>query len=465
MIIGQNIAGKKVVVIGLGRSGQATALLAKKKQAAVYVSEIEESRAMRVKAATLRKKGINVELGRHRPAFFQKADLFITSPGVKNDALPLIWAKKNKVDIISEVEFASWFCRVPIIAVTGTNGKTTVTTLIGKILKNAGQRVSVCGNIGNPFSGEVLRRRRVQVVVLEVSSFQLEFIKSFRPTISIILNISRNHLDHHHSLKRYREAKSKILKNQKNSDFAILNFDDRRVRNLGDKTKAKILFFAKKKNAFSKYRNRFYGACWLENNCLRFKSRKTNQDFLCQEHLKLKGRHNLENIMAAILAAKAQKISKEKIIPTLLTFKGLEHRCEYVSDINGIKFTNDSKSTTVDATAKALAMFADKSVILICGGRDKGSDFSLIRKSIRRKVKFLVVIGEAKQKIKAALAGSVRTVSARSLKAAVQIAYHRAKAADTVLLSPMCSSFDMFENFEERGREFKRIVGCISSGN
>ncbi|MCP4649240.1 MAG: UDP-N-acetylmuramoyl-L-alanine--D-glutamate ligase [PVC group bacterium] len=452
----ENISNKKIGIVGLGISGFAAALLAKKKKADVYISEAGKGKKVQDYAAILRKKGIKVEIGGHSEAFFQGVDSIITSPGVKNKAMPLVWAKKNNIPIVSEIEFASWFCPLPIIAITGSNGKTTVTTLIGKVLKDSGKRVIVCGNIGNPFSAEVSRFKQADVVVLEVSSFQLEYIQSFRPKVSIILNVTQNHLDHHNSMSEYFKAKAQIIKNQKKTDFTILNSGDSRVRKIGKQTKAKVLFFGKKKKNSECVVN-FFGQSWLQGQIIVSEFKKKKYKFNSAE-LKIKGTHNLENVMVVILAAKTQGVKNKSITDSLRQFDGLEHRCERIKNIRGVNFINDSKSTTVDATRKALSMFSRKDVILICGGRDKGSNFIPIRQLVGKKVFRVVLIGEAADKIKKAWGNIVPMQVAPDFTSAVKSAYEQARDGDSVLLSPMCASFDMFKSFEHRGDVFRKEV-------
>ncbi|MFH1061619.1 MAG: UDP-N-acetylmuramoyl-L-alanine--D-glutamate ligase [Candidatus Omnitrophota bacterium] len=451
-----DIKNKKIVIIGLSRSGYAAAFLALKHQAQVYVSENSDNKSLRQKAKILNKKGVFVELGSHSPEFFKAADFFITSPGVKNNSPALVWAKENKIKIYSEIEFASWFCQAPIIAITGSNGKTTVTTLIGKILKKAGKKVIVCGNIGNPFSGEYRKFKKADFIVLEVSSFQLEYIKWFKPKLSIILNITQNHFDHHPSMADYAKAKAKIAVNQNKQDFIVLNAQDSWLRKLGEKVNSRVLFFAQNK-LITQLPNRAMNS-YSENKQMIVALAKSNKFSFDLNQLKIKGNHNLENAMAASLAAKALGISNAAIKGVLKNFKGLEHRCEKVGLIKGISFINDSKSTTVDATDKALSVFLDKSVILICGGRDKGSNFSILNQSLKQKVSYVIAIGEAQQKLVSAFSEFTRVLTANSLSRAVKKAYGLGKPGQSVLLSPMCASFDMFDNFEHRGRVFKQIV-------
>ncbi|MBU2064204.1 MAG: UDP-N-acetylmuramoyl-L-alanine--D-glutamate ligase [Candidatus Omnitrophica bacterium] len=453
-----NIKGKKIIVAGMGCSGQAAALLARHNGADVYISEKDDNVWLRRRSQLLRKKGIHVELGRHSAGFLKGARFLITSPGLKKESFPIRWARKNKVLIVSEIEFASWFCRAPIIAITGTNGKSTVTRLIGQILKNAGKRAIVCGNIGKAFSGEVGKTKSSKFVVLEVSSFALEYIKHFRPKVSIILNFSRNHIDHHKTMSAYFHAKCRVLSNQQGSDYAILNFDDPALRNLCKKTKARSLFTSGNRHEFKRYSRRFSGACWIENGKIKCLWKGRVNDILPISRAKLKGAHNLKNIMAAVLAAKIAGVRNKTIAETAINFKALEHRCEHVAKIGGVRFINDSKSTTTDATVNALKIFEGKSVILICGGLDKGSDFRPICELVRAKTNLVVLIGKASRKIKAAWAGKVNTVIAADLEGAIKIAYRYSRPGMHILLSPMCASFDMFKNFEERGKVFKQLV-------
>ncbi len=452
------IRDKKIVILGLSRSGNAAAILAKKKKANVFVSELLNNKDMRQKAKDLKKRGICVELGGHTEKFFEGVDFFVTSPGIKSGTFALVWARRNKIDVFSEIEFASWFCPAPIVAVTGSNGKTTVTTLLGKVFRAAGKRVVVCGNIGNPFSGEYAKIKKADIVVLEVSSFQLEFVKSFRPRVSIILNITQNHFDHHRDMSEYIGAKANILKKQLKSDISILNFDDPEVFALRKKANSRVCFLCSSRKNLKAYLRISNCGCFYDKEQVWRVSKGVRRKLFNKSDLKIKGDHNIENAMAVFLGASAMKVSKNTIVSTLVRFKGLEHRCEKVTTYKGVNFVNDSKSTTVDATLKALSMFKDKSVILICGGRDKGSDFKKIRAQIKKKACLLVCIGEARSKIAGALNGITVIKKAKDLREAVNIALRNAKKEDTVLLSPMCASFDMFENFKQRGKVFKKIV-------
>ncbi|MFA6355694.1 MAG: UDP-N-acetylmuramoyl-L-alanine--D-glutamate ligase [Candidatus Omnitrophota bacterium] len=426
--------GKKVTVAGLAKSGMAAALLLKRRGARVWATDSGRSAALIKHGRLLKKRGITVELGKHSPSFIEGKDLVVISPGVPDDSPVLQWAGRFKVPVIGEIELGYLCCPAPIVAVTGTNGKSTTTTLIGEILKKGGKHAVVCGNIGNPFCGEIAKMRKDSIVVLEVSSFQLESIRSFRPHVAVMLNISQNHFDRHPGLAAYMKAKARVFENQDGKDWAVFNNDDPLVRKLRTKTKARALFFSRRK--------------------------KTPQMPCGEEDLRIKGAHNIENILACLQVASIFGIKPEKVRQALKGFKGLEHRFEHVSDIRGVEFINDSKGTTVLATIMALESCV-KPVILIAGGHDKGSDFRKAREAVGSKVKRLVLIGEAKEKIREHLSGVAPYVFAGTMDDAVKKAFAGAAKGDCVLLSPMCASFDMFRNFEQRGKVFKRIVRSI----
>ncbi|MCM8796008.1 MAG: UDP-N-acetylmuramoyl-L-alanine--D-glutamate ligase [Candidatus Omnitrophica bacterium] len=405
---------KKVTVVGLGRSGLACANLLYDLGAMVFVTDRCDNKITRENIRKLKSEKISFELGRHSENFIKGRDLVVVSPGVPDDALPVVWAKNYNIPVISEIELGGILCSGTIIAITGTNGKTTVTTLIARILETAGKKVFLLGNIGNPFCGEVARIKENDFVCLEVSSFQLSHTQSFKPKIAVILNFSCNHLDRHSSLKAYLNAKKRIFMNQDSSDYLVLNFDDKEVRRLAEEAKANIVYFSRSDNLNP-------------------------------------------NEQAALSVVSILGIDRALAISVFKEFKGLEHRLEYVMEIKGIKFINDSKCTTIDSTIWAFQNVSGK-VVLIAGGKDKGNDYSLILPFIRQKVKAMVLIGESKEKIKTAFAGILPIKEANSLEDAVEQAYALASSGDSVLLSPMCASFDMFDNYEERGRVFKKAV-------
>ena len=412
-----NFKNKEILIIGLARSGLACANLLFDLGAKVSVTDNKNNESVRKNALELTLKGIKVEIGQHSRDFIKNKDIVVISPGVPNESQAVIWAKEFKIPIISEIELSAVLCPAQIIAITGTNGKTTVTTLIGRVLEKAGKRVFTCGNIGQPFSAEVNKMQEGDFVSLEVSSFQLETIDTFKPKIAVILNLSRNHLDRYSDMADYLKAKKRIFKNQDASDYLVLNYNDPLIRDLAKETKAKVVFFGKEGNLNP-------------------------------------------NNSAVLNVAKILSIDNNLALETLREFKGVEHRMEEVCTINGIRFINDSKSTTTEATVWALNNL-NCPIILIAGGREKSNDYSRVLDLAQNKVKSVVLIGEAKDKIKKAFNSLANLQEADTLKDAVYKAYSKATIGDCVLFSPMCKSFDMFSNYEERGKIFKEIVASL----
>ena len=405
---------KKVTIVGLARSGLACANLLYDLGAQVCVTDNQDNDSTRTNFAKLKSKNIKTELGKHSLPFIENRDLVVVSPGVNNTSQPIVWAEQFHIPIISEIEVAAILCPALVIAVTGSNGKTTVTTLIQMVLEAAGFRAFVCGNIGNPFCGELDKMLSGDFVSLELSSFQLERIQTFKPKISVILNISPNHLDRYNSMQEYLAAKKRIFMNQDNTDYLVLNSSDPALKRLTTETKAKIVYFSETEDL--------------------------NPNF------------------AAVLSVSSiLNIDKELALNVLRNFKGIEHRLEQVAEINNIIFVNDSKSTTVDSTAWALKSIL-RPIVLIAGGRHKGIDYRLILDLARQKVKEVILIGEAKAKIADAFGGLLSIDEAGTLEEAVHKAFRKASPGDCVLLSPMCSSFDMFSDYEERGIVFKKAV-------
>lgn len=410
----KSFANKKIVIIGLARSGIACANLLHRLKASVSITDNADNPQTQEARAKLSSDKISVELGKHSPDLIKQADLVVVSPGVRLDAEPIKWAKEFNKPVISEIEVASLLCPAPIIAVTGSNGKTTVSTLIGKILKAAQRKVFVCGNIGNPFCGEVENIKKDDFVILEVSSFQLETIKDFKPKIAVILNLTANHLDRYNNMQEYLEAKKRIFINQNKDDFLILNQDDPLLKGIAACAKSNVVFFTKQAGL------------------------NPNQS-------------------TVFSVGKILGIDKKIILNVFDEFKGIEHRMEEVCIIKRIKFINDSKATTADSAIWAIENI-NQPIVLIAGGRHKGIDYRVILDPAKDKVKYVVLIGEAKEKIAADIGGQIPIVKALNLKDAVDKAFSLAKPGYCVLFSPMCSSFDMFKDYEDRGRIFKKIV-------
>lgn len=444
-----DLKGKKVLVVGLAQTGLSLINFLSKQGAYVYVSELREAQEFAEIRSSLEGMEITWEFGKHTLSFFLKADLIVISPGVPWNLEPLRKAREKGIPVVSEVEIAFRFLKKPLLAITGTNGKTTTTTLIGQMLKAAQKEVFVGGNIGTPLIDFVAGPQRAEWVVAEISSFQLEGIKEFRPRIAVLLNISEDHLDRYADFAEYILTKGKIFQNQQKEDYAILNADDPLTFQFAHKVKAEVFLFSSQRAVPR--------GCFLEGRALVYQNGNGEREKFSLENMKIRGAHNLENIMAAITAGKICACSSPAIQKVIDDFPGLEHRLEWVGEIKGVKFFNDSKGTNVGAVVKSLMSFTEP-IILIAGGKDKGGDYAPLRDLIAQKVKGLALIGEAKERMYAALGGITETVCLTTLEEAVTWAFGKAQAGEVVLLSPACSSFDMFKNYQERGQRFKEIV-------
>jgi UDP-N-acetylmuramoylalanine--D-glutamate ligase len=455
-----NLANKKILVVGLGTTGVAVARYLTRARAAVTVTDSADSNALGSQLEIINELGVTAEIGRHRIASFEGADLVVISPGVSHTIEPVVKAQQCGVPIIGEIELASWFIDKPIVAVTGTNGKTTTTELIGAMLQDSGRNVFVGGNIGKPLIDYVDRKKPADVIVAEISSFQLDTIKSFRPMVSVLLNISADHLDRYSHMQTYVQSKSRIFENQQPEDIAVLNGSDRRVRSLAAAVSCKKLIYP----ALLEYE----AGAILDNDRIVLKIKDINRlGHLNSTTFNIKthsagfwGLHNRENACAAALAALAAGATPNGVQIALDNFQGSAHRLECIATINRVAYFNDSKATNVDAVVRALECFSQP-VVLIMGGRDKGSDFSALIPAIKQHVKTLIVMGEAAHQIEAALGQSVSFIIAASMKDAVTKAYQTAQPADVVLLSPGCASFDMYENYARRGDDFRHTVNTL----
>ena len=451
------LAEKNITVVGLGKTGMALARFLKKRGAAVVVTDIAAEEDLGPQVQELRQMDIALELGRHRPETFQEADLIVLSPGVPHTIAPVIQAQENGIAVMGEIELASRFIEEPIVAVTGTNGKTTTTELLGDILKRSELDVFVGGNIGNPLIGYIDEGRRADAIVAEISSFQLDTIDSFRPKISVLLNITVDHLDRYPNFKAYTASKMRLFENQQTSDIAVLNTSDPLVRSLTKDLKNKKLIYPQT----SKNED---GAV-INGNHIRFHINDPGPlDFTGNSQwsfdlsqIKLRGRHNLENACAAGLAAIAAGARPASIQEALNNFSGGAHRLEYLCTINNVEFYNDSKATNVDAVIRAVQCFSNP-VVLIMGGLDKGSNFESLRDIFPRYIKKLIVMGKAASLIQSVLGDLTPTISATSMTDAVKQARQAASPGDVVLLSPGCASFDMYDSYARRGEDFREEV-------
>jgi UDP-N-acetylmuramoylalanine--D-glutamate ligase len=448
------LKNKRVLVVGLGKSGLAAALFLRDRGARVTVSDTRSAAALGDQIPALLEAGIMVEAGGHGLLTFRRQDLIVVSPGVPLDTPEVKNAQQLGLTVIGELELASRFLQGDIVAITGSNGKTTTTTLIGQIFADAGLKTQAGGNIGLPVIELIPESTTDTWNVLEVSSFQLETTIEFHPKIALVLNITPDHLDRHKTFERYWAAKARITARQTPEDFLILNAEDPAAQRVASKTKAQIYWF-------SNLRQIKQGA-FVHGETLFFLAQEGGkpEPVLPVAEIPLKGAHNVENVLAAVCAAKLAGISSESIRTTVDTFKAVEHRLEWVKTVRGVEYYNDSKATNVDATMKALASFPS-GIHLILGGKDKDSDYSQLAPLLRERVKTVYTIGSASEKIERELAGVVKIVSAGTLDVAVNAAAGAAASGDVVLLAPACSSFDQFENYEHRGRAFREFVQAL----
>ena len=440
--------GKRALVVGLGKSGVASALFMKAHGARVTVSDTKSGDELRNEIPVLLDHGITVETGGHGDRTFRGQDLIVVSPGVPVDAPPLVQARSLGETVIGEIELAAQFLPGPVIAITGSNGKTTTTTLTGEIIAAGKFPVLVGGNIGTPAISLAERAKPDTVIVLEVSSFQLETIQTFRPKVAVVLNVTPDHLDRHRTFEVYVDAKARIFENQQGSDFAVLNADDPTCLAMAKRTKAQVFWFSRQKEVER--------GAWVRNGNIVFRDEAGQPEILQVSEIPLKGAHNLENVLAAVCAGALMGCVPEKIRQAVHDFKAVEHRLEFVATVAGVDYYNDSKATNVDATIKALESFP-ANIHLILGGKDKGSDYTVLNDLIRQRVKRIYTIGAAAAKIESQVKGA-EVVHAETLENAIRKAHATAKSGDVVLLAPACASFDQFKSYEHRGKMFKEIV-------
>jgi UDP-N-acetylmuramoylalanine--D-glutamate ligase len=442
------LQGKRVLVVGLARTGLATALFCVARGAHVTATDTRSELELGEATKKLRAAAVTCELGVHSDTLFSAQDFIIPSPGVPADMPQLQAARKNGVTVWSEIELAARFLSGKLIGITGANGKTTTTSLVEHILRNAGFSTILAGNIGTPLIGAVSDSRDDTVTVAELSSFQLELTETFRPNIAVFLNLTPDHLDRHHTMEAYGRAKSRIFANQNERDLAVLNADDPGTTPYAP-SRPQVYWFSRKQ--------RVGQGAFVNSGQLVVRSDGQEQAVLRVTEIPLVGTHNLENVLAAVLTAKLAGADIGKIADAVKTFAGVEHRLEFVAEIGGVRYYNDSKATNVDATQKALQAFPGR-VIVILGGKDKDSDYTTLRKELSERAILALLIGAAWEKIGAQIAGSTRLEHAETLPRALEYAGREARPGDIVLLAPACASFDQFENYEHRGRVFKDLV-------
>ncbi len=445
------LKGKKVLVVGLGKSGLAAALFLRHQGAQVTVSDVRSAEALAKDIPALLDEGIMVEAGGHGLLTFRRQDLIVVSPGVPLETPELVQARNFGRPIIGELELAARFLKGKTLAITGSNGKTTTTSLVGEILEEAGLPTLVGGNIGVPVVALINESTDETWSVLEVSSFQLESTEQFHPQIAVILNITPDHLDRHGTFENYARAKERIFAAQTPDDFLVLNADNTRAAAAAPRSLSRVFWFSLDRSVPQ--------GAWVEAGQVVFRlSKDTLPETILPLHkIPLKGEHNVENVLAAVCAARLAGAPPAAIRRAIEKFKAVEHRLEYVTTLNGVEYFNDSKATNVDATAKAIAAFST-GIHLILGGKDKNSDYTQLAPLLRERVRAIYTIGSAAAKIESQLRGVVSLRSCETLDKAVTAAATAAHPGEVVLLAPACSSFDQFESYEHRGRVFKQLV-------
>lgn len=447
---------KRALVVGIARSGIGAANLLNKLGAVVTINDIKSADKLKDQLQTI-DKGINIVLNQKADELVPKNDIVIVSPGIPTNLSFFAVANDKNIPVISEIELAYSVCSGQIAAITGTNGKTTTTALVGEIFKKAKRDTCVAGNIGDAFSNEVLRLNKDSAIVLEVSSFQMETINEFRPKIAAVLNITQDHLARHGSMDEYIRAKKRIFENQTCDDILILNYDDETTKAMSSQAKAKIIYFSKNNVDLD-------GVC-VVNGEITIKDGNSIISVCKASQVSLPGMHNLENILAAVAISYYYGIDVEAIRSVIQSFAGIEHRLEFVANINGIKYINDSKGTNIDATICAIKSM-DKPTIIVLGGYDKGAQFNELVSTFNEYIVGAVVIGETTDKIVSALKNNnysdYRTC--KTYSDAIYTAKDMANDGYNILLSPACASFDMFDDYEARGKEFKNIVKSIAEG-
>src|SRR2546421_6872977 len=452
-----NVAGKKVLVLGAARSGIACAKFLAARGATVALNDSKPIENWSAEALALKSDGIGCLPGEAPSWLLDQVDLVVISPGVPATAIPIRYAERGGAEVIGEVELASRYLKGRIVAITGTNGKTTTTTLIGELLKAAGIPTQVGGNIGTPLISLVESSRDDDWTVVEMSSFQLETIKEFHPSVSVVLNVTPNHMDRYESFTDYAAAKHRIFMNQGPGDVAILNADDEIVSSWAGGLRAHSVGFSVKQELEE--------GLFLRGREIISRTKDAEKTLMLRDEMKLRGLHNVENVLAALAAGLACGAAPDSMRQTIGSFQPVEHRLEHVAEINGVRFYNDSKATSVDATMKALEAFAEDEgkIVLILGGRGKQAPYAPLAPLVKTRVRKLILIGEDAENIERELKDAAPLERAGDMSDAVQRAFAAARPGDTVLLAPACASFDMFESFEHRGRVFKEEVSRLKA--
>jgi UDP-N-acetylmuramoylalanine--D-glutamate ligase len=453
--------GKKVLVVGFGLSGVAVAKYMARQGARVTVTDLKQKSELTDSVNACADLKLEYELGRHNNKTFHTADLIVVSPGVPLNIKPIEEAKEKNIPITSEIELAAAAIKEPLITITGTNGKTTTTTLIGEMIRADGKAVFVGGNIGKPLLSYVVDGQKADVVVAELSSFQIDLTEKLIPAVAVFTNLEEDHLDRYPDFATYSASKKRLLKACDRNSFVILNYDDANIARFSEENPGKLMWFTKRNpmEVGGSFAERFTGA-YCNGADKKIVAKIGNKDESYDiSAFRLMGEHNRENLMAAIIAARTIGVSPKAIQSVIGSFKGVAHRLEFIRKKDGVWFFNDSKGTNVMSVKRSLEAFSPQNpVILIAGGKDKGMDFSPLAQLVQKKCKILILVGEAKEKINRALGDFAETFLVGTFEEAVLLAYQKSRSGDIILLSPGCSSYDMFRNFEERGDYFKKLV-------
>ena len=450
-----DVVGRKVLVIGAARSGIASARFLVQRGATVALNDQKPLREWSRAALDLKTEGVGLIDGDAPSWLLDQTDLVVISPGVPTKAIPIRYAERRGAEVIGEVELASRFLRGRTVAITGSNGKTTTTSLIGEMLKDAGLRVQVGGNIGTALISMIDSSRADGWNVVELSSFQLETIVDFHPSVAAVLNVTPNHMDRYESLMDYAAAKHNIFRNQTGADVAVLNADDQIVSSWARGLRAHVVQFS--------VRSELDEGLFLRGNDLVSRTKDGERVLMSRHEMKLRGTHNVENVLAALAAGLACGAAPQSLRETVQSFAPVEHRLEEVTDVDGVRFINDSKATSVDATAKALEAFAGEAgkIVLILGGRGKHAPYAPLIELIKASVRKMILIGEDAKTIESEIGSAAPYEYAADMREAVQKGFAAARGGDVVLLAPACASFDMFESFEHRGKVFKEEVNRL----
>jgi UDP-N-acetylmuramoylalanine--D-glutamate ligase len=443
--------GRRILVVGLARSGVAAAEFLARRGARVTATDLRSRAELSADLSELERLGVALALAGHPPGIGSGVDLLVTSPGVPGEAPPLVEARAQGVPVWGELELAAREIESPIVAVTGTKGKSTTTTWIAAILRQAGRAVALGGNIGRPLIGLVPGATRETVFVVEVSSFQLETIERFRPAVAVLLNVAPDHLDRYPSYESYLRAKARIFANQQEEDWAVVYAGNPLTVDMASRSRSRKVYFS-----LDCLPGRGAHLC-LQGPWVVKHEDGTVEPLLPVELIPLRGRHNVENALAAAAVADLLGVPVSVLSDAVASFRGIPHALEKVGELNGVAFYDDSKATNVTAALAALKSF-DRDVILILGGRSKGGDFGELRAEVSRKVKLVLALGESRDQVAQALAGAAPLLLCVSLREAVETAFAQARPGDTVLLSPACASFDMFRDYAERGERFREEV-------